>query len=360
MKNNKKITGISHQQFLLADKDHKKAATVAHLRYVNDAMEGICRKGKGNKWRYYLKNKLLQDKERIEEIKKLAIPPSWTKVWICPNANGHIQATGYDLKNRKQYRYHSEWNALRSETKFHHLYEFGRSLPLLRKQVQKDISNKELTEDKVLATAISLMERTYIRVGNNGYEKLYGSYGLTTLKDNHVKIKKDEINFSFLGKKGIEHTISLKNKKLASIVKQCRDIPGKQLFQYYDKEGNKKQIDSGMLNNYIKKATGMDFSAKDFRTWAGSLQAIECLRICGEPADEAETKKNILQMLDMVSDKLGNSRNICKKYYVHPGLIKLYEEKKLFSLVSEGSTSKKSSGLSKEEQVLLPVLKKCF
>jgi DNA topoisomerase-1 len=359
MKNRIEKKGLSHQQFLQTDKDHKKAASAAHLIYVNDNMPGINRSKKGKGFIYSFKNKQLKNKARLEQIKKLAIPPSWTNVWICPVANGHIQATGFDLNHRKQYRYHSGWSALRNETKFHHLYEFGKLLPRLRKQIQKDISKKELTEEKVLATAISLMERTYIRVGNSSYEKLYGSYGLTTLKDKHVKIKKGEINFSFQGKKGIEHSITLKNKKLARIVKQCRDIPGKQLFQYYDEEKNKKHIDSGMLNNYIKNATGVDFSAKDLRTWAGSLQAIQSLRLIGDAANAAETKKNILSMLDQVSSKLGNSRNICRKYYVHPGLIKLYEENKLLAELSSPAVKKESSvhGLSREEQILMTVLK---
>jgi DNA topoisomerase-1 len=242
------------------------------------------------------------------------------------------------------------------------LYEFGKALPLLRRQIEKDINNMELSESKVLATAIRLMEQTYIRVGNHDYEKLYGSYGLTTLKDEHVTIKKDKLYFSFTGKKGIEHTITLKNKKLARIIKQCRDIPGKTLFQYFDADGKRKHIDSGMLNNYIKKATNMDFSAKDFRTWAGSLQAIQSLRTIGNSNNAAETKKNIIDMLNAVSSKLGNSPNICKKYYIHPGLIRLYEENKLLDYMAKCMTAKRISlpGLTSEEQLLLTVLKKCF
>jgi DNA topoisomerase-1 len=206
------------------------------------------------------------------------------------------------------------------------------------------------------------MEHTYIRVGNNDYERMYGSYGLTTLKDEHVLIRKDKLHFSFTGKKDIEHAITLKNKKLARIIKQCRDIPGKKLFQYYDTNGNKKHIDSGMLNNYIKKATGMDFSAKDFRTWAGSLQAMQSLRSLNNTNDASGIKKNIMAMLDTVSYKLGNSPAICKKYYVHPGIVRLYEENKLFADLSKPEVGKNisRSRLSAEEQILLRVLKKCF
>jgi DNA topoisomerase-1 len=353
---------LSHRQFLKTDKDYRGAASAAHLTYVNDRMPGITRIKKGQRFCYSYNGQIIKDEKLLERIKKLAIPPSWSNVWICVTSNGHIQATGLDLNKRKQYRYHSAWSLLRNETKFHRLYEFGKALPLLRRQVEKDIRNKELSEGKVLATAIRLMEQTYIRVGNNDYEKMYGSYGLTMLKDKHVTIKKDKLYFSFTGKKGIEHTISLRNKKLARIVRQCRDIPGKNLFQYYDAEGNKKHIDSGMLNNYLQKATGMDFSAKDFRTWAGSLQAIESFRSIGNSINPAEAKRNIIAMLDMVSSKLGNSPNICKKYYIHPGLISLYEENKLLDYVAKCVATKENSlpGLSTEEQLLLTVLKKCF
>jgi DNA topoisomerase-1 len=355
------LENLSHRELLLADRDTKKAAEIASLVYVNDSIPGITRVKKGKGYSYLLNGEKIHDKDSLDRIKKLAIPPSWKNVWICPDPHGHIQATGLDLNGRKQYRYHTKWNSLRNETKFHRLYEFGKTLPLLRKQVQKDIGSNDLNVEKVIATVISLMEKTYIRIGNNGYEKLYGSYGLTTLKDQHVDIKKDSIRFSFTGKKGIEHDITLKSKKLARIIKQCRDIPGKELFQYYDTEGNKKKIDSGMINSYIKNVTGQEFSAKDFRTWSGTLQAISCLRSLAEPMDESETKKNILAMLDEVSRRLGNSRNICRKYYVHPGLVKLYEEGKLVAEFKKCNEKKFSNnGMLKDEKILLYLLKKCI
>ncbi|RYG49461.1 MAG: DNA topoisomerase IB, partial [Chitinophagaceae bacterium] len=216
-----------------------------------------------------------------------------------------------------------------------------------------------LSENKVLATVVNLMEHTSIRVGNAGYEKLYGSYGLTTLKNKHVTISKEAIRFSFKGKKGVEHTISIKNKKLARIIRQCRDIPGKELFQYYTPEGDAKSIDSGMVNNYIKETTQADFTAKDFRTWAGSIQALECFKVLEETADAATIKKNIVEVLDTVSSKLGNTRSICKKYYVHPGLIKLYEENRLKDFYPAGAAKIKTKvGLTAEEQVLMRTLKK--
>ena len=219
---------------------------------------------------------------------------------------------------------------------------------------------KELGEAKVLATVISLMERTYIRIGNYGYEKMYGSYGLTTLKDNHVAITGEKIAFTFKGKKGIYHNITLKNKKLAKTIKACRDIPGKELFQYYDKEGNRKSIDSGMVNAYIKNTTGMEFTAKDFRTWAGSLNILRAFQSIGEAITETECRKKIIEALDMVSVKLGNTRTVCKKYYVHPGLIKLYEEHKLQHYLTQLDKLEEpddKSGLTPEENILMRILK---
>ncbi len=350
---------LSHKKHREIDKNHRLAAKAARLRYMTDRQEGIRRVKKGKGYTYSLDRKPVHDSATLERIRKLAIPPSWEKVWISPDPTGHIQATGLDLNGRKQYRYHTDWNMLRNETKFHRLLEFGKVLPLLRKKANKDIAKKELTADKVVATAIRLMEETCIRVGNNGYEKLYGSYGLTTLKDKHVIIKDRGAMLSFKGKKGIQHNISLHNRKLARLLKQCRDIPGKELFQYYDKDGSRKSIDSGMVNSYIKEATGDDFSAKDFRTWAGSLQAIECFRAAGEAINASEAKQNIVAVLDAVSSKLGNTRSVCKKYYVHPLLIRLYEENKLLEILKKDSFPQKltATGLTEPEKTLLRVLK---
>jgi DNA topoisomerase I len=353
-----KQRNLSHHEFLKADKNYQQAARIAKLQYMDDSRKGIQRIKKGKGFKYIFNGREIKNKSELERIKKLAIPPSWSEVWISPIEDGHLQATGLDLRKRKQYRYHTNWNELRNETKFHRLYEFGKALPKLRKRVQKDISLKELTENKVLAAVIRLMEQTHIRVGNNDYEKLYGSYGLTTLKDKHATIQKDKVLFSFTGKKGVAHEIAIKNKKLALIVKQCRDIPGKELFQYYLPDGRRKSIDSGMVNTYIQEAVGTDFSTKDFRTWAGSLCAVECFQKMGKLLPDTDIKKNIVLMLDEVSTKLGNTRNICKKHYVHPVLISLYGENKLFSyLDNSNSHIITTPGLSKEEKVLMQVLK---
>ena len=351
---------LSHKEFLKIDKDYSKAAKAADLLYVSDKEPGIQRQKKGSGFVFIYDDKPLTDEKELERIKKLAIPPAWTNVWICHKPNGHIQATGIDARNRKQYRYHPIWNMLRNETKFHHLYEFGKLLPSLRLKVEEDLAKKELSEEKVIATVISLMERTYIRIGNDGYEKLYGSYGLTTLKDKHVKIEGDKIVFSFKGKKGIYHNISLRNRRLARMVKACRDVPGKELFQYLDADGKRKSIDSGMVNRYIKEATGGDFRAKDFRTWAGTLDVLRAFKSMGQAGTQTDCKKNIVAALDKVSEKLGNTRSVCKKYYVHPGILKLYEEQNLEKYLKELDKIEKPddlSGLTSEERVLMKILK---
>lgn len=353
------VPRLSHRAFLKMHRNYEKAASVVKLVYVKDTDPGISRTKKGKGFRYTFNNCVLTDKKEIERIRKLAIPPAWSNVWICALPNGHIQATGHDLRKRKQYRYHAVWQVLRSETKFHRLLEFGKVLGRMRLRVERDLRCAELTQEKVLAAVISLMERTYMRVGSNEYERMYGSYGLTTLKDKHVEISGDKLAFSFKGKKGIVHNISLRNKKLAHIVKQCRDIPGKELFQYYDADGKRQSIDSGMVNDYIRSAAEMDFTAKDFRTWAGTLHALQEFFFMGEALTDAECKKNIVAVLDQVSQKLGNTRMVCKKYYVHPGIIQLYQEKKLLNWLGEPAKTEElndTAKLTRDEEILMKIL----
>lgn len=351
---------LSHKEYLKIDKNYSKAAKAADLIYVSDKDPGISRIKKSDGFHYVFNNKPVKDKQVIERIRKLVIPPAWTNVWISNNENGHIQATGFDVRGRKQYRYHSYWSTLRNETKFHRLYEFGKVLPSMRLRIEEDLGKKELGEERVIATVISLMERTYIRIGNDDYEKLYGSYGLTTLKDRHVTISGDTVQFSFTGKKGIEHKITLRHKKLSKMVKQCRDIPGKELFQYYDAAGKRRPVDSGMVNRYIKEATGGDFTAKDVRTWAGTVNILGAFCAMGQAETESDCKKNIVAALDEVSKKLGNTRTVCKKYYVHPGIIKLYEERSLDKYVKELNSIEREdnlAGLTSEERTLMKILK---
>ncbi len=353
------VTKVTHRQYLKIHRDYAKAATLADLVYVSDADPGIIRSKKGKGYSYVYAGKVVRKEEDIKRIRSLAIPPSWTQVWICALPNGHIQATGLDLRKRKQYRYHPLWSVLRNETKFHRMVEFGKALPALRQRLEIDLAQRNLTASKVIATVVSLMERTYIRVGSGEYEKQYGSHGLTTLKDKHVVIAGDTIKFSFKGKKGVNHNITLKSKRLARIVQNCREIPGVELFQYYDAEGNKHPVDSGMINSYIKETTGMDFTSKDFRTWAGSLNLLRSLQAMGEAVTQTEQKRNIVAALDEVSLKLGNTRTVCKKYYVHPGLIALYEENSLakyLKALEEERSPETATGLHADEQILMKIL----
>ena len=340
-------------------KDEEKTAKAANLVYVSDKEPGIERKRKGDAFEYYYNGSLVKDDEELLRIKHLVIPPAWEKVWICKKENGHLQATGYDVKGRKQYRYHPHWNLLRNHTKYYRLHEFGKSLPDIRLQLEKDLSLPELNERKVLAAVVSLMERTNIRIGNSFYEKAYGSFGLTTLKDRHVTFNGSAVTFSFKGKKGVHHKISLKNKKLASVIKKCRDVPGKELFQYYDDEGKHHSIDSGVVNNYIREISGKDFTAKDFRTWAGTVQAFLALKSIGCCDTKTETKRRIVEALDIVSEHLGNTRTVCKKYYVHPLILSLYESKKLEKYIAGLDEIEKDdgkAGLSPEEKMVMKIL----
>lgn len=351
---------FSHQQFVALDKNYAQAAAMVDLVYVKDNIAGISRKPARKGFNYFFKQKAIKDKKTLERIRKLAIPPAWKNVWISPKPTGHIQATGWDLRSRKQYRYHTLWNRVRSETKFHRLYEFGKAMPRMREHLERDIQLPRLTLRKVLAAVILMMERTYIRIGNEGYEKMNGSYGLTTLKDKHIKFRDNEMNLAFKGKKGIHHNITLQNKRLARVVKECRDIPGEELFQYYDDHGRARDVDSGMVNNYIKEISGLDFSAKDFRLWAGSLNILRSFKSMGQAVTQAANKQNVLLALDEVSAKLGNTRTVCRKYYVHPGLIRMYEENNMAKYLKEldkverGSSS---SPFTQEERVLMKILK---
>ncbi|MBV9963468.1 MAG: DNA topoisomerase IB [Parafilimonas sp.] len=351
---------VSHEDFLKITKDYSLTAEVAKLVYVSDKEQGIIRIKKGKGFSYLFKDGVLKDKKHLDRIKKLVLPPAWKNVWICYYENGHIQATGYDTKNRKQYRYHTLWNVLRNETKFHRLYEFGKAIPQLRLRVEEDMQIKDLSERKVLATVISLMERTYIRVGNAEYEKANGSFGLTTLKDKHVRIEGGKITFAFKGKRGILHNITLQNKKLAKAVKDCRDIPGKELFQYYTEKGERRSIDSSLLNSYIKEITKGDFSAKDFRTWAGTLHMLRSLHVLEKAETATQRKSNIVSALNEVSIKLGNTRTVCKKYYVHPGIIDLYEKDEINKYLKELDGIEEpddKTGLTKDEKILMKILK---
>lgn len=351
-----KIPALRKSTLKKLAQDPVATAKAIQLVYVNSKDEGIERTAAGKGFRYLFHNKPVKDKSTLERIRSLVIPPAWKNVWICRIAQGHLQATGLDMRNRKQYRYHPLWNELRNKTKFYRLPELGKLLPTIRKQLDADLSLPGLPKEKVLAAVVSLMEKTGIRIGNEFYEKLYGSFGLTTFKDKHAEIKGNQLKFCFRGKKGVEHTVSLKSRKLAKIVQNCRDIPGKELFQYIDEEGNRQSIDSGMVNEYIRRLAGEDFTAKDLRTWCGTLAALTAITENGI-VTEGDSKKKVIAVLDKVSEQLGNTRTVCKKYYVHPSLLELYEEGKLEKWLSKkDSAAKNENDLSPVEKNLVSIL----
>jgi DNA topoisomerase-1 len=335
----------------------RKFAESFNLQYVTGKEEGISRIRKGKGFRYFFKGREVSN-EDLYRIKSLVIPPAWKRVWICPLENGHLQATGYDMAGRKQYKYHPDWTRLRNETKFGKLREFGKCLPALRENIEKDIRQRTLSCEKVISTVISLMERTGIRIGNSEYEKSYGSHGLTTLKDEHVKIHGPEIRFSFKGKKGVYHDIVLKNRKLARIVKQCRDLPGRDLFQFVDESGHHHVLDSEKVNEYIRSKTGKNFSSKDLRTWAGTMNALRAFKKLGGAASLNAAKKKIVEALDDVSKRLGNTRSVCKKYYVHPRLLELYMNHRLDAWLKKIKPIEEDPkcDLTCDEKVLLRIL----
>lgn len=343
------------------ESNEEKIAKAVQLVYVSDNQPGIRRVKKGKSFRFYLEGIEVRDKATLDRIKKLVIPPAWKEVWVCLREDGHLQATGHDIMGRKQYRYHPSWVALRDQTKYYRMARFARALPRIREQVEKDLARRGFPREKILATMISLMERTHMRVGNSSYEKLYGSFGLSTLKDKHINIKGSTLQFSFKGKKGVYQDISLRNPRLARIVQQCKEIPGKELFQYYDEEGKRQSVDSGMVNEYIREISGEDFTSKDFRTWGGTVNAFLALKELGWEEAPTAQKKIVVQAIDKVAQCLGNTRAVCRKYYVHPLILSLYEKgslQKYFDRLDQIEENEDSFGLTKEEQVVLSILKK--
>ena len=331
------------------------------LVFASDSTPGISRKKSGKKNIFLDKrgNKITEEKI-LSRIKKLVLPPAWTNVWIAEKANAHLQATGIDAAGRKQYKYHNEWARHRNETKYYRLLEFGNKLPEFRRSILRDLRRKELDERKVLAISVNMMQKTLIRIGNESYKQLYGSYGLTTLRDKHVKINGNSLKLSFKGKKGVFHEIEISDKGLAKLVKKCRDIPGQELFQYYTTDGDKRSIDSGKVNNYIKEISCCDFTAKDFRTWAGTMYTMKHLAEFDYPENVTLKKKIIVSAIDQVAAKLGNTRAICKKSYVFPALLEEYENGSLLPYLKKLSKSAGVTGeknLNHDEKILLSFLK---
>ena len=300
------------------------------LTYCSDELPGIRRKRAGKGFTYIdAKGQRVTDERTLDRIRALAIPPAWTDVWICTRATGHIQATGRDIKGRKQYRYHADWSSHRSEDKFGRMAEFARALPRLRRRVEEDLGKRGVSRDKVLATTVRLLELTLIRVGNAQYAKQNRSYGLTTLHKRHLEVDGAALTFAFKGKSGVEHEVRVRDRRLAAMVRRLRELPGQQLFKYRDADGELCAVTSDDVNAYIREAMGEQFSAKDFRTWAGTVSAARVLRDMDPPASPTEAKRRITVCVKAVAGLLGNTPTVCRSSYVHPRVFELYEAGRL-------------------------------
>ena len=344
-----------HSKLQKIGSDPKITAKSVGLRYAADSVKGYYRVRNGSDFKYIdSDNKPVKDKALLERIKSLVIPPAWENVWISPYENGHLQVTGIDTKGRKQYRYHPHWNKIRNQSKFFRLHRFAAALPKIRERVEKDLNKPDLSFDKVVALVVKLIEMTNIRIGNDAYKKLYGSFGLTTLRDKHVTFDKSAAHFEFVGKKGVKHKITLKSKKLANLVRKCKDIPGQDLFQYYDNNGVRHCIGSGEVNAYIKEIAEEDFTAKDFRAWAGSVTALGRFLEIGEYTSPTDCKRKVVEVIDSVASALGNTRTVCKKYYIHPTVIASYENGHIGKYKSEQNI--KNNSLTPEEEALVRLL----
>jgi DNA topoisomerase I len=327
--------------------DPVKSARMAGLRYVTDLAPGIRRKRAGKHFSYVgVDGQPIDDLATLKRIKSLAIPPAWIDVWIAPTPRGHIQATGRDAKGRKQYRYHPKWRQARDETKFYRMLEFGRALPTIRARVKEDLARPGLPREKVLATVVKLLEATLIRVGNEEYARENKHYGLTTMRNRHVDVAGSKVIFHFKGKSGIEHEVDVADRRLANIVKRLQDLPGHHLFQYVDEDGHRQDVDSDAVNAYLQEITGQSFTAKDFRTWAGTLLAAQTLQEFESFDSETQARKNIVQAIERVAERLGNTPSVCRKCYVHPEIIEAYMEGTTTHAVRELVEQEMAHGLS--------------
>jgi DNA topoisomerase-1 len=306
-------------------REHRKAAARAGLRYVTDGVAGIRRKRSGTGWAYYAPDGTrIADAKLRRRLNALAIPPAWTNVWICPDPDGHIQATARDARGRKQYRYHPSYREARDRSKFRRMLEFSEVLPRVRERVERDLRQDDLSRRQLLATVVRLLDRTLIRVGNDEYARENRSFGLTTLRRKHVRVEGALLRFSFRGKSGVEHSISLSDPRLARIIQRCQDLPGQELFQYLDEAGKRQTVSSDDVNAYLREITGREVTAKDFRTWGGTMLAAIELRAAGPAASRREADRNVVRAIDAVAERLGNTRAVCRKYYVHPTLVRAY------------------------------------
>jgi DNA topoisomerase-1 len=338
--------------------EHVEAARAAGLTYVSDAETGITRRRVGTGFAYYAPNGArITSAKRRRELASLAIPPAWTDVWICPDPDGHILATARDAKGRKQYRYHPAFRARRDESKFGRMLAFSEALPRLRELLIRDLALPGLPRRKLLATLVRLLDKTLIRIGNDEYLKANRSVGLTTMRRRNVAVKGATLTFAFRGKSGVKHAIAVTDDRLATIVRKLQDLPGQELFQYRDEDGALHAVDSGDVNEYLRELTGEDVTAKDFRTWSGTMLAARALREMGVPTTEAEAKRNVNRALDEVAERLGNTRAVARKFYVHPVIVDSYHR----GVAAPGTErarrgERQSAALRRDEIVVLQFL----
>jgi DNA topoisomerase-1 len=340
--------------------DPPAAAKAAGLRYVNDNRPGIRREREGEAFLYVdADGDQVTDDATLKRIKSLAIPPAWTEVWICPYANGHLQATGRDAKGRKQYRYHPKWRDVRDEVKYERMIKFGQALPAIRREVDRALKLPGLPREKVLATIVYLLEVTMMRIGNDEYARENHSYGLTTLRNRHVRIDGGDVEFRFRGKSGVFHKVHVHDRRLARIIQRSRDLPGQDLFQYIDEDGETHTIGSADVNEYLRTISGEDYTAKDFRTWAGTVLAALALQEFEKFDSETQAKKNIVRAIESVAEKLGNTPSICRKCYVHPAVLDAYLEGAALEVLrerTEEQLTEELQNLPPEEAAVLAML----
>jgi DNA topoisomerase-1 len=339
-----------------------EAAKSAGLRYASDSKPGMQRKRSGKGFRYVgVDGATIRDKTVLARIRSLVIPPARKDVWICPYANGHLQATGRDARGRKQSRYHPHWREVRDENKYERMMTFAKALPGIRRRVEDDLATPGLPRQKVLATIVRLLEVTFIRVGNEAYAKENKSYGLTTMRGRHVRVKGSTVTFDFKGKSGVHHTIDLNDRRMAKIVKRCQDLPGYELFQYVDEDGSHHAVDSSDVNEYLKEISNQPFTAKDFRTWAGTVLACMMLREFEQFETDKQAKTNVTRAIEQVAARLGNTPSVCRKCYVHPVILDCYLSGVMIETVKQRVKDEKlehAAAMRKDELAVMQLLER--
>ncbi len=347
---------------IVSSKDVVKSARAAGLRYVREGAGGFRRVSKGGGYAYLNPSgRPIRNAGQLRRIRSLVIPPAWTDVWICEDPHGHLQATGRDARGRKQYRYHQRWHEVRDENKYGRMLAFARLLPRIRRGLRRDLALPGLPREKILATVVKLLETTLIRVGNEEYARTNRSFGLTTMRDRHARVEGATVRFEFRGKSGIVHSVHLTDRRLARIVRQSQDLPGYELFQYVDPEGARRGIDAADVNDYLRSLAGEECTAKDFRTWAGTVLAAKALQECRAIGSAAQAKRNVVAAIEQVAKRLGNTKTICRKCYVHPDIVEAYLDGSLVGSVTRGvrrSLSRGKAGLSPDEAAVVTCLER--